>query len=666
MSALSLVALALLSAAPPRWTTRECPRGEGGRSSRGIPCGAAEEPTYLEFVPASGAGLPVAEDLCSALAAELPSWGSGTNAWCVGGDGASVPGSKLDFEAFGGATSASRTLCPSGLDCASAANLTMPASGGTAATATNDTTTGPMTACFWGSVDTDANGVIMMDGTAISGSGIAWYLERNVGQWLWYIGDGASLAGPVGTFGGLGAPQLVCMTHAGGTAGAKSYVDGTFSATGPAKARGVFTSVPTIHGTNGGAGGAGFVSLLGAFYVDAELTSGQVAAIARRVLADTPKALVSGVATTALTYTRTGTMFCSKADNTGSILPANRPCISQNTILAEAAATNIVVRSQEFDNAAWTPYSVNIAAPTVTANYGLDPNSTKTAERVQIPSATASDASVVFQSAVFTNGVTSTASLYVRGNGTSGTMQVCLQGAAAYVCQSCAYNATTYARCSSTGTAGGALQFIFGNMGQLAAPAVAGAAHDVLVAFAQGEAGSVATSYIPTTSAAATRGLAMPYFIDTSDTLSPVSLSFAATVSLNWASTHSVQYPTILRLAGSGYQLDTSGKGLWIYSPAASGATNRAFVGSDTGALSQTGTIAYPASPFRVVVTADGSQLTFSAGANTATPVAISPATGYSKIRYIDIGNQQGSSGLSAIGGRISRICLDPRPSRCR
>lgn len=90
--------------------------------------GGVVEPTYLEFAPTSGAGLPVISHhntaLCDALAAEVPSWNAavdgGAGNWCLGGDGLAVTGSQVTFATFGSPAVIDTPVCPSGLDCLAA------------------------------------------------------------------------------------------------------------------------------------------------------------------------------------------------------------------------------------------------------------------------------------------------------------------------------------------------------------------------------------------------------------------------------------------------------------------------------------------------------------------------------------------------------------------
>ena len=113
------------------------------------------------------------------------------------------------------------------------------------------------------------------------------------------------------------------------------------------------------------------------FVVESVLDATRIAAIARAVLADTP----TGAKGEALTYSRTGVRFCdSVADGTagaaGSILPANRPCVTRGGLLVEGTRTNLLPRWEELDNASWA----SVGTPTMSANSTVSPWGTLTAD----------------------------------------------------------------------------------------------------------------------------------------------------------------------------------------------------------------------------------------------------------------------------------------------
>lgn len=113
-------------------------------------------------------------------------------------------------------------------------------------------------------------------------------------------------------------------------------------------------------------------------------------------------------------FTRAGAAFA--ADSNGRLIPCvhSRPRIGTEggvpALLTEPAATNYLLRSQEFDNASWSKTNV-----TVTANAVAAPDGTTTADKVE---ATASAATTLRQ--VETTIATTTAAFSVYGKIGSG------------------------------------------------------------------------------------------------------------------------------------------------------------------------------------------------------------------------------------------------------
>lgn len=223
----------------------------------------------------------------------------------------------------------------------------------------------------------------------------------------------------------------------------------------------------------------------------------------------------------AMTVTRASSAFCSKqgAANTGinngdlvscgNDLVRVEPSNGVAGVRTEMARTNQALRSQEFDNAAWTSSVSGVAAPTITANAATAPDGTVTAERFEVPATTSGQFSYIFQGGFAA--AQSTTSIYVRGVSGSGAINV-LSGAGPNACLSCAYVSTSWTRCRLNTNAANSTFIFFGND---SASAVCGtgskSAIDAYIWGAQHEevgaigGGGFATSYIPTTSATATR-----------------------------------------------------------------------------------------------------------------------------------------------------------------
>jgi len=672
---------------------------------------ARELATYFEFAPTSGAGLPVAEDLCSALAAEVPGWSTGTpsdvtvawsdaapyaqndkvlhlgrawictNAggcdelevpgtsalweqyggnWCVGPDWLDVAGSQLDFAVSGSPATSTSTICPSGPDCTSKTALYQTAT----ARPESETSTykGSFHSDSWLSCSLSNTNwdlaVGPIRGKVLRGSYSASTVQSSVyqnGGSVYinvYSQAGASslaVSAPITAANSLSLDCGFYEAIADGSSKITAYKDGvsgTTVATAPYPLR-LLTATKTYLGVyyisgaywNQGPMFGGFqIHMPG---VTTAQASAKVAAIARRVLADQPKALVRGSPSLAMTYTRTGSRFCSRADNTGAILPPNRPCIAQNGLLVEAAATNLALMSQELDNASW---SDTLGATTVTANYAIGPDGTKTAERLVFTASSAQRG----QTITAADG-TYTFSFYVKGTSGDGSISAYLEGGGT----ACAYTASAWTRCTRTTTTTGGT-FVAAITNDPAADA-----DDVIVWGAQVETGSVATSYIPTTSAAASRGEDVNEF--SIEIAAPFSVAGTAVIpSASWPA-----FPSSVGVL------------VGLSSPTASGSARIfgwntfAAVGGSIG--NNTGSEYYlPATYANYRATLGGrSWMSYNpytsrmdGSINGTYTISVGTTKVIARFTKMSVGNFPG--GGQAFEARVSSVCLDPRPSRCR
>jgi hypothetical protein len=187
------------------------------------------------------------------------------------------------------------------------------------------------------------------------------------------------------------------------------------------------------------------------------------------------------------------------------------------SLLVEPAATNLVLRSEEFDNVAWTADQI-----IATANSQAAPNGATTADvLVATLSSGRHDANQLFSA---TSGTTYTTSCFVK-KGT--TRYAYLEGSSAALTFLVVYDFDTNAFTTQTGATATVVSYASGWV-RIAATATATATAAIRVRFgqtssstssssaliitdniivwgAQLETGSVATSYIPTVAATATR-----------------------------------------------------------------------------------------------------------------------------------------------------------------
>jgi hypothetical protein len=158
-------------------------------------------------------------------------------------------------------------------------------------------------------------------------------------------------------------------------------------------------------------------------------------------------------------------------------------------LLVEPAATNLILRSEEFNDASWG----KSGGVTITANFDTAPNGLTTADRwVSLGGSFPQ----ISQAITVVSGTTYTASLYVKSDGTAQIAQRILIGGTGV-------NFTpnnTWQRITVSFTAAStSVNFVIATNSPVAP------ASSFVIWGAQLETGSVATSYIPTVAATATR-----------------------------------------------------------------------------------------------------------------------------------------------------------------
>jgi len=369
-----------------------------------------------------------------------------------------------------------------------------------------------------------------------------------------------------------------------------------------------------------------------------------------------------------LTFTRTGNATCTKTASGGLatsgiangdlvVMSANQPRVEYDSagtlgLLVESTRSNVLVRSQELDDAAWTS-NETAGTVTVTANYGTAPDGTVTADRLQVADCSTIglySARIQARSAGITTDV---ASVYLKGTSGSGSIGMMLGGAATYWAATCTYNASTWTRCATpAGSIPAASQIWIGCINNAVStpnPGNTGAA-DVLVWGVQDEAGAYATSYIPTTSAAVTRNVETASFQVAVSQL-PISIAWTSAQALPQGGASNDRIGVMSR--------ELSGSGHFVVSYFQAQFRSDA-VGSASGSALNGGT---SAAGDRWATSHDvGGVLTsFKNGTQTATNTT---AKTMNAATVVGIGASP--AGLSHLDGIVSRVCVDPSPTRCR
>ena len=175
------------------------------------------------------------------------------------------------------------------------------------------------------------------------------------------------------------------------------------------------------------------------------------------------------------------------------------------SLLLEPQRTNLALYSEDFSNAVWTKNLGGIGSvPIVTANAGISPSGTTTADRIQFAlngGTTASDVSDIRQLIAVTS-ASHTLSFWVKSFDETSSYQMLVRDANGFVNQILVTGVWERYTITSTYSSGNAT-IGFGIRGGQT-PTNPNTA-DILVWGAQLESGAYPTSYIPTTNASATR-----------------------------------------------------------------------------------------------------------------------------------------------------------------
>lgn len=360
----------------------------------------------------------------------------------------------------------------------------------------------------------------------------------------------------------------------------------------------------------------------------------------------TNPSIVGTGGTAALSMTRTGTATCLKSTSLTAIANGDMVTCAGNQprlqppgdgsgvvgYLMESSRTNLILQSGNIADVAWSTENLGTSAPTLTANFAVAPDGTTTATRMQLQATTAGQDNIRFQSLATGPGYTGT--VFVKGNGTSGTIDLCAGTAGS--CVGCNYVSTAWMRCSALGAGG--TSWIVGNATQYNG-GTARAAADVLVWGAQSESGTYATSYIPTTAASVTRNAD-----------SVLSGTLPASVGTSMSMAVSVTPLGAASAAGAAFQLGTVAPNLASIGKASD--TTAAFTLNATTTnpvVSAMGTGTHRGA----LADAAGTRSAFWDGSSVSAPAA-------------SMGAASTAVSIGLVDAVVTRGCLDNSTTRCR
>jgi hypothetical protein len=360
-----------------------------------------------------------------------------------------------------------------------------------------------------------------------------------------------------------------------------------------------------------------------------------------------------------LTFTRASTAMAQATAGGGlattgiqngdvRLMPANQPRVMYDAngvlgLLVESSRTNSALRSQESGNAVWQALSSGVAAPVVTADTAVAPDGTTTADTAAFPAVSvAANYSDLLQNITLT-AASWTYSEFVKGVSGSGRLYVmCTPDGVTYFRSACDYNSTTWTRCAATGTATALGWFCGLGVDLRDGSQAAQGAQSVYRWGMQAEAGSYATSYIPTVAAAVTRSAENPTVGPSTFGITTNRASWASSVQRTTGTAQGV--PALLQNVFE--PVYTSVYSVFHY-PA----------GSFFGSLAMPGS-----GVVRLSTGADGATRTNCVNGTCESTAVVS--TNFVGTPWtLVIGSEAGSKYIDSV---ISRICIDPDASRCR
>lgn len=364
---------------------------------------------------------------------------------------------------------------------------------------------------------------------------------------------------------------------------------------------------------------------------------------------------VTGSRGEAITFSRSSSGTCLKGNVASGI--ANGDLVTCSTdqprvmyggagtgalgLLVEGARTNSTLRSEALDNAAWASNNSGSGNPTITADFGVAPDGTTTAERLQIPATSGSQFSERYQLNGCPGAGVVSISLFAKSNSGTGTLDIVTSGSTA---ETCSISAGSWVWCRAENFTTTTLVEI-GHFSNLTA--AARGSDDLLIWGVQCEAGKYATSYIKTAGATVTRATEAPTF---TLALANANGSMAASTALSKVFSDGDHIVMTEAVSGVGW------KQILNYQSALTKLTFQFATGGSTPQPNAANTLN---AEDRWVGYWTGTSATacFNATCASAT-VGVGTTTD-----TIELGH---TGSAAHISGVIKKVCVDPSPSRCR
>ena len=178
------------------------------------------------------------------------------------------------------------------------------------------------------------------------------------------------------------------------------------------------------------------------------------------------------------------------------------------SLLLEKQSTNLVTYSEQFDNAAWPPFTTGSGTVNVIANAAISPDGTQNADEIQFTRSALTEQAVIYQTQSASN-ATYSRTIYLkaaRSQDIGKKVDVWSYNGSSLISPISATLTADWQRFDAGTATGGLVEILsFGYLPSALYPTTSGTDVRFYAWGAQGEVSNYATSYIPTTSSSATR-----------------------------------------------------------------------------------------------------------------------------------------------------------------